>query len=36
VLAEYYGIDLRAFWKEKDAMLDAHRKQQEAINALDN
>ena len=36
VLAEYYEIDIDAFWKEKDAMLDAYRKQQEAINALDN
>ncbi len=36
VLAEYYEIDLRAFWKEKDAILSAYRKQQEAIDALDN
>ena len=27
VLAAYYEIDLEAFWKEKDAILDAYRKQ---------
>ena len=36
LLAEYYEIDLDAFWKEKEAMLAAYRKQQEAVNALDN
>jgi len=36
VLAEYYEIDLEAFWKEKDAILDAYLKQQETNDALDN
>ena len=36
LLAEYYDIDLEAFYAEKEVMLAAYRNLQEAINALDN
>lgn len=36
VLAEYYDIDIDAFYAEKEAILIAYRKQQETINGLDN